>query len=917
MVLTWEDGYYESQSSDNGGKISCLATGGNPLVQGGALHDSSYSQGQIGLAVAKMSYCVYFMGEGIIGRVAFTGKHQWIFGDGDTGATVTTSGNAIDSQCMLEKYPSGWEVQFAAGIKTIAIIAVPQGVVQLGSTQTMMESIEWVEHVKSAFGALQSAPATVVLSEGLGGNVGLGPSRMLSGNLSSRLHNANPSQPSSQEIVDVPNVGLRSVTYGVNGRLCASAQLYSQRPSTMMIEPPETLQALPQKSELLQVLDMEMGSSVLRPSVFISSSQSSGALPIASDLGSVTNQQALLPCEDLRGGFNQGDLRSISSRNGLVQCSLVDSFSRVPGPPADTHHVLTSLYGQSNKSEILTHSRVLDSIGLPPLPINDQSLQQAKGTARFGSYSSANMATPDLSGVVSNMGGVAAGSQDSLMTSFVGKSHGNQESLVDSMAGGVSLSYFPSEVIQKPCNIGPAMSFSEGGGDKDLIPGGWDSFDTYLASVGQGQNSNWDSSFGIGDELSQALGPCFRQNRAKREKPSELDQSKVAVDQHTSARMCAVSDVSAAELMPTWGSNFVKSEPLLLESKEEPLLDAIVASASSSHFSISTTADDSFSCRTYSAKDGEFSAPKITKMDPFKQACSHSSQDCMSQSFLRTGPVDGEASVSNQAMSKVLCDPLGFNMSTTCSPLKTILSSWTEDMQSARSDSTQSSQLKKPEDTAKATRKRARPGESTRPRPKDRQQIQDRVRELREIVPNGSKCSIDALLEKTIKHMLFLQNVTLHADNLKKNGELKDDVETGASWALELGGEETGRLPILVKNLAQPRQLLVEMFCEEKGHFLEIADIIRSLGLTILKGVMESRSDKIWARFIVEANRDVRRVDIMMSLMQLLHVNNNTSSSMTVGSQTAPLRSQPGVECSSSSQTQTLSAFLQPSSLHA
>jgi len=42
------------------------------------------------------------------------------------------------------------------------------------------------------------------------------------------------------------------------------------------------------------------------------------------------------------------------------------------------------------------------------------------------------------------------------------------------------------------------------------------------------------------------------------------------------------------------------------------------------------------------------------------------------------------------------------------------------------------------------------------------------------------------------------------------------------------------------------------MLCEERGFFLEIADLIRGLGLTILKGVMESHNDKIWARFIVE-----------------------------------------------------------------
>jgi hypothetical protein len=39
----------------------------------------------------------------------------------------------------------------------------------------------------------------------------------------------------------------------------------------------------------------------------------------------------------------------------------------------------------------------------------------------------------------------------------------------------------------------------------------------------------------------------------------------------------------------------------------------------------------------------------------------------------------------------------------------------------------------------------------------------------------------------------------------------QDDVESGASWAFELHGEETGH-PILVKNLNQPRTLLVEVY---------------------------------------------------------------------------------------------------------
>ena len=35
------------------------------------------------------------------------------------------------------------------------------------------------------------------------------------------------------------------------------------------------------------------------------------------------------------------------------------------------------------------------------------------------------------------------------------------------------------------------------------------------------------------------------------------------------------------------------------------------------------------------------------------------------------------------------------------------------------------------------------------------------------------QCSIDSLLERTIKHMLFLQNVTKHADKLSKSANTK------------------------------------------------------------------------------------------------------------------------------------------------
>lgn len=36
-----------------------------------------------------------------------------------------------------------------------------------------------------------------------------------------------------------------------------------------------------------------------------------------------------------------------------------------------------------------------------------------------------------------------------------------------------------------------------------------------------------------------------------------------------------------------------------------------------------------------------------------------------------------------------------------------------------------------------------------------------------------SQCSIDSLLERTIKHMLYLQSISKHADKLNKYAETK------------------------------------------------------------------------------------------------------------------------------------------------
>ncbi|XP_034693889.1 transcription factor EMB1444-like isoform X1 [Vitis riparia] len=183
-------------------------------------------------------------------------------------------------------------------------------------------------------------------------------------------------------------------------------------------------------------------------------------------------------------------------------------------------------------------------------------------------------------------------------------------------------------------------------------------------------------------------------------------------------------------------------------------------------------------------------------------------------------------------------------------------------------------------------KKRASPGNNQRPRPRDRQMIQDRVKELRELVPNGAKCSIDGLLDRTIKHMLFLRKTTDQAAKLKQRvhqeaasqkSENKCSHQNGTSWAFELGSE-LKVCPIVVEDLECPGHMLIEMLCNEHGLFLEIAQVIRGLELTILKGVMESRCDNMWAQFIVEVSRGFHRMDIFWPLMQLLQQNQNTIS---------------------------------------
>jgi len=155
--------------------------------------------------------------------------------------------------------------------------------------------------------------------------------------------------------------------------------------------------------------------------------------------------------------------------------------------------------------------------------------------------------------------------------------------------------------------------------------------------------------------------------------------------------------------------------------------------------------------------------------------------------------------------------------------------------------------------------------ESQRPRPRDRQLIQDRMKGLRELIPDASTCSIDALLDKTMAYMLFLQSVSEKAEKIPNtitsaNKELHDETK-----------KQLESCPLRVEELDQPGHLLIKMLCEDYEVFLEMAHVLKGLDVSILKGVLEHRSAKLWASFVIEASGGLSQMQILCPLMHLLH----------------------------------------------
>lgn len=133
-LLIWEECYYE------------------PIIYSKGGHGVQASN-KVHLLVTKMMKDNYInlVGEGLVGRVAFTRTHQWITSDNNMlGVHPPEVSNEVYTQ-------------FSAGIQTIAVIPIhPHGVVQLGSSSTIMENMGFVSDVKSLISQLGCVPGALL-----------------------------------------------------------------------------------------------------------------------------------------------------------------------------------------------------------------------------------------------------------------------------------------------------------------------------------------------------------------------------------------------------------------------------------------------------------------------------------------------------------------------------------------------------------------------------------------------------------------------------------------------------------------------------------------------------------------------------------------------------------------------------------
>ncbi|XP_057457481.1 transcription factor LHW-like [Lotus japonicus] len=848
-LLIWEDCYYEP--------LPCPFP---PRNFGTSSQLGIQEEDRVGSLINKMAVnnSVVVAGEGMIGRAAFSGSHQWIL-------LYNFTTDAYPPEVNAEVFH-----QISAGMQTVAVIPVlPHGVVQLGSFLPIMENLGFLNGVKS-----------LILQ------LGCVPGALLSEDYSAKRSNERLTGPSASGValsVDPPVITSSctpSVAIGSNQR---SSSSHASGPIVRTLGPLRGEINTCQAAELTSQKHNpnQISNNLCQPKLIpVSKASFAGQWKdravevevIPSNLGSSLQQHSV--SNNARSAFNNFPSCGAFSQSGLSDHSLkhmeqqimeaIRSRDNVNNPSIDASSTL-NMSQQTDGDHVLGHNL---SSGSTPLlrgiPVRD-GMSSLLIKNLITSSKSPKVSTADLSGPQE----IGSGLQHAFSMPLEGSDQKISPGNLKYASTDLKIDY---DLLQEP-DILP-FHVEEHVRISGQIPGLAHDFLHKDSTAQSTVTMNRKHEQAIvqppsGDDLFDVFGVDFR-NKLLNGDWNEL----LAYESNCTAE----NMVNKEAYMNMQGRNSdcysvhvpVSESGIFSGIGTDHLLDAVVSKAKP----ITRQNSDDMSCWTTVTGSSTSSVPSPV----FKKVGPGHLQGGLFN-FSKNGGKTGTVETSS-LRSRCSKDDAGKS-----SPSSAIygsqLSSWIEnvggDVKCENSVSTGYS--KQSREAGKSNRKRLKLGENPRPRPKDRQMIQDRVKELRELVPNGEKCSIDALLERTIKHMRFMQSVTKHADKLKQTGESKiiskegglllEDIFEGATRAYELGSQSMF-CPLIVEDLDPPRRMLVEMLCEERGFFLEIADFIRGLGLTILKGVMEAHGDKIWARFAVEANRDITRMEIFMPLVHLL-----------------------------------------------
>lgn len=135
-ILAWEDGFCDFSECARAAVESNTGPGLQPEL------------------FFKMSHEVYNFGEGLMGKVAADNSHKWIFRD-----PLEHEINFLSPwHNSIDPHPRTWGAQFKSGVQTIAVIAVREGLVQLGAIQKVIEDLNFVIHLQRKFNYLLAIP---------------------------------------------------------------------------------------------------------------------------------------------------------------------------------------------------------------------------------------------------------------------------------------------------------------------------------------------------------------------------------------------------------------------------------------------------------------------------------------------------------------------------------------------------------------------------------------------------------------------------------------------------------------------------------------------------------------------------------------------------------------------------------------